>query len=201
MYRFRWKLPPALNHWPRLRRCAHFVDRQITLSPRSFQSIADFVPHLGNYDEVITGSDQVWFTAPVQYYDPLFFLDWPNEGTRRINYAPSVGGTESFKPYESEVKATLARYHRIGVRDAHTASLVGPLVTQPLIETVDPTFLHDFSKYGHCWSRCNWRTGASAARIQLTGPRPSQHGPRRGGLQRLHSVLKLIVLEHFSLRP
>ncbi len=145
MYRFRFRFPPAINNWLRLRRCADFVNKKIPLSRKRYRSAEEFAADADSYDAVITGSDQVWFTGPVQYYDPMFFLDFPAKKTRKISYAASVGGTEDFGEFAPKIREALSSYTSVGVRDAHTASLIEPLSPHPLTETVDPTFLHDFA--------------------------------------------------------
>ncbi|HYG22139.1 MAG TPA: polysaccharide pyruvyl transferase family protein [Verrucomicrobiae bacterium] len=144
MYRLRWKLPPPVNHWIRLRRNTRFVESQLPLSPRRYRSVDEFIPDVGNYDAFIAGSDQVWFTGPVQYFDPMFFLNFPVNGQRKISYAASSGGTTAFGEFESQVKNALADFDHVGVRDSHTANLVAPLSPSVPVQVVDPVFLCDF---------------------------------------------------------
>jgi len=144
-FRFKLKFPPAINHWRRLRACTRFVEQEIPKSPRVVRSLAEFRDEAAGYDAFITGSDQVWFTGPVQYYDPMFFLDFPAPGKRKISYAASAGGNETFGEFETQVRGALDQFNHLGVRDAHTASLVAPLTTKPLTHTVDPVFIHDFA--------------------------------------------------------
>lgn len=146
LYRFKPSFPPALKHWLRLRRCSDFVSHQIPRSARRYDSIDGPLRELDYYDVLITGSDQVWFTGPVQYYDPIFFLDLPACNARKISYAASAGGSISFDPFTERARQALGRFSHIGVRDSHTAALVKPLTPAPPTETVDPTFLIDFAE-------------------------------------------------------
>src|SRR5688572_25620642 len=107
MYRLRWRFPPPINHWLRLKRNTSFVENRLTLSSRRYHSVGEFRPDVGNYDAFITGSDQVWFTGPVQYYDPMYFLDFPAPGKRKISYAASAGGTTDFGEFGPRVRNTL----------------------------------------------------------------------------------------------
>jgi polysaccharide pyruvyl transferase WcaK-like protein len=145
MYRMRWKFPPAINHWLRLRRNDAFVENRLTLSPGRCRSVEEFLPMIKDYDAFITGSDQVWFTGPVQFYDPLYFLDFPAPGKRKISYAASAGGTTDFGEFKPRVRAALTQYDHIGVRDSHTAQLVSLLGPRPPVQVVDPVFLCDFA--------------------------------------------------------
>jgi hypothetical protein len=146
MYRLRWKLPPPVNHWLRLRRNDTFVESRLPLSPARYHSVGEFLPAIKEYDAFITGSDQVWFTGPVQFFDPMYFLDFPAPGKRKISYAASAGGTTDFGEFKPRVRAALSSFDRIGVRDSHTAQLVAPLSPHPPVQVVDPVFLCDFAK-------------------------------------------------------
>jgi len=146
MYKMHWSVPPALKHWLRLRRNNAFVEIQLPLSPKQCRSVAEFLPEIENYDAFITGSDQVWFTGPVQYYDPMYFLDFPAPGKRKISYAASAGGTTDFGEFIPKVRDALAQFDHIGVRDSHTAELVTPLAPQAPTQVVDPVFLCDFNQ-------------------------------------------------------
>jgi len=146
-FRFRWRFPPAVHHWRRLRNGERFVERSIPKSKGIMRSLGEFQERLEDYDAFITGSDQVWFTGPVQFYDRMFFLDFPAPGKRKISYAASAGGNESFGEFTGNVRAALADFDHLGVRDAHTESLIRPLTDKPLIRTVDPVFLHGFDEF------------------------------------------------------
>lgn len=145
-FRFKLTFPPALNRWRFIRNCSRFVEKWIPKGAGVARSFEEIQPHLGKYDAFITGSDQVWFTGPVQFYDRMFFLDFPTPGKRKISYAASAGGNESFGEFEDQVRKAINDFDHLGVRDAHTASLVAPLTEKPLKQTVDPVFLHGFDE-------------------------------------------------------
>jgi Polysaccharide pyruvyl transferase len=145
-FRFKWSFPPAVNHWRRLRNCERFVDNSIPTGSEIVRSLGEFQQHVSEYDAFITGSDQVWFTGPVQYYDRMFFLDFPARGKRKISYAASAGGNESFGEFEDSVREALRDFDCLGLRDAHTESLVRPLTDKAITRTVDPVFLHGFEE-------------------------------------------------------
>lgn len=146
LYRLRWKFPPPINNWLRLRRNTAFVEGRLPLSPGRYHSVEEFLPAIKDYDAFITGSDQVWFTGPVQYFDPMYFLDFPAPGKRKLSYAASAGGTTDFGEFIPRVRAALASYDHIGVRDSHTAQLVAPLAPLAPVQVVDPVFLCDFAQ-------------------------------------------------------
>jgi hypothetical protein len=146
MYRVRWQFPPLVNHWLRVRRSDAFVRNRLHLGAHECRSVAEFLPVVDQYDAFITGSDQVWFTGPVQYYDEMFFLDFPAPGKRKISYAASAGGTTDFKEFAPRVRRALSEYQHVGVRDSSTAELVRPLSPVAPVEVADPVFLSDFAR-------------------------------------------------------
>jgi hypothetical protein len=143
-FRFKLTLPPAVHHWRRLHRGSRFVEQTLRTGSPIVRSVDEFLPHVSKYDAFITGSDQVWFTGPVQYYDPMFFLDFPAPGKRKISYAASAGGNETFGEFEDRVRQAIGGFNHLGIRDAHTASLIAPLTDKLLTQTVDPVFLYGF---------------------------------------------------------
>lgn len=145
-FRFKWKFPPAVNHWRRLRKGRRFVAETITTGPVTTRSVEEFERQVSGYDAFITGSDQVWFTGPVQFYDRMFFLDFPASGQRRISYAASAGGNVDFGEFEPRVRGALENFDHLGVRDAHTESLIRPLTEKPITRTVDPVLLYGFDE-------------------------------------------------------
>lgn len=146
LFRFKWRFPPAVNHWRRLRNCRSFVQKMIPHGAITVRGPEEFQRHIPQYDAFITGSDQVWFTGPVQYFDRLFFLDFPAPGKRKISYAASVGGNDSFGEFEEDVRRAVNSLDHVGLRDAHTESLVRPLTGKPITRNVDPVLLYDFNE-------------------------------------------------------
>lgn len=145
-FRFKWSVPPAVNRWRRLRNCKRFVENTIPKSPEIVRSFEEFQRHVSDYDAFITGSDQVWFTGPVQYCDRMFFLDFPAPGKRKISYAASAGGNENFGEFEGHIRSALGDFDHLGLRDSHTESLIRPLTEKTITRTVDPVFLYGFDE-------------------------------------------------------
>lgn len=135
--------PPRLNALKRYWRCKRFVKKRQPRSDFHCTSVDTFLPHVDRYDILFTGSDQVWFTGPVQYYDPMYFLDFPSGKTRKASYAPSAGGIDSFSEFAPKVKSALQDFSHLSVRDDNTEALVREMGFNPT-RVLDPTFLHDF---------------------------------------------------------
>ncbi|SMF13368.1 Polysaccharide pyruvyl transferase [Alteromonadaceae bacterium Bs31] len=136
--------PPRINNLLRYYRCKKFVKNHQPTSSEHCTEIPEFQKFLAKYDVLFTGSDQVWFTGPVQYYDPMYFLDFEFPNGIKASYAPSAGGLESFAEFEQKVKHALNNFDHISIRDDNTARLASELTDKPLTRVCDPTFLHDF---------------------------------------------------------
>ena len=63
---------------------------------------------------------------------------------KRIAYAPSCSGLNSFAPYEGRVRSLLSRFDALTGRDANTLELVRGLGIPAIERVVDPTLLVDF---------------------------------------------------------
>lgn len=121
----------------RAERFSAFQDRvphsEAACDPSSVASAAD------RYDCLITGSDQVWnFT----WFNPAFFLDFPDSSARKIAYAASAGKA-SFGPEETQyLKKTIPMFHAVSVRESDLADTLNELLeTDDVVQTVDPTLL------------------------------------------------------------
>lgn len=144
-FRPKFSFPPRINQYVRYFRCKRFVKNHQVTSEEHCTSIAEFSRFSANYDVLFTGSDQVWFTGPVQYYDPMYFLDFKFDGIK-ASYAPSAGGLESFGEFEAKVKTALSEFNFISIRDDNTQRLVSALTDKPITRVCDPTFLHHFDE-------------------------------------------------------
>jgi hypothetical protein len=145
-YRFKWSIPPRLNQWVRLRRARKFVYSRQVLSEKSYSSADEFAKDANQYDALICGSDQIWYTGPVHYYEPMYFLDIPGFKGRKISYAASVGGANDFGGFASAVTHAVKAINFVGVRDSHTESVVKNVVSTEMTRVMDPVFLHKYKE-------------------------------------------------------
>ncbi len=119
---------------------------QLPLSPLCRQA-KDLEAVAERYESVICGSDQIWQTKGMRGFDPAYFLNFVrSKNTRRISYAPSCSGLDSFAPNESEVTDLLEKFHSLSARDARTLELVRGLGDFKIQRVVDPTLLVDVSE-------------------------------------------------------
>lgn len=88
----------------------------------------------------ITGSDQVWnYTMPE---GPLsnFFLQFGNEKTKRISYAPSIGHPDFDTEFREKIQNYLSKFAAISVREGSAVKLINDLGYEAT-HVLDPTML------------------------------------------------------------
>lgn len=95
-------------------------------------------------DVYITGSDQVWnFNMPEKSLSN-FFLQFGDDGIKRISYAASVGHTDFPNEFKEKIKKYLSKFSAISVREKLIVSAVASLGYNAE-HVLDPTMLltHD----------------------------------------------------------
>jgi hypothetical protein len=133
----------------RIFRIGEFIRRELPLTETRVRSSSRIAEAAGEFDVLISGSDQIWcWGKPWTYrmYDPTFFLAFGGRSVRRIAYAPSCGGMGSFGPHADEVSLLLSRYETLSARDENTQRLIREATGRVCALVLDPTFLHDFSQ-------------------------------------------------------
>ena len=137
---------------PRLAFYEDYRRNLIPLRAESFAAFQNLVPHsdlafdsntivsaVDHYDCLITGSDQVW---NFDWFNPAFFLDFPDCRAQRLAYAASAGRSEFPEEEAAYLRQTLSHFDTISVREADLAESLNRLLKTNMIETaVDPTLL------------------------------------------------------------
>ncbi len=118
-----------------------FFKREVTLTARydSFEEVEK--AHL-QADVYMTGSDQVWNSIHNRGIEPVFFLKFAPDGSRKVAYSASFGRERLDAWEREETKKLLARYNAISVRELSGKRIVGELGL-PCEVVLDPTFLLD----------------------------------------------------------
>jgi hypothetical protein len=76
-------------------------------------------PHMGAYDMLVCGSDQIWNPSIQRGLDPVYFLDIPGaERAYKATYAPSFGRTTIEPAYLAEIGQLVTGLDAISVREA-----------------------------------------------------------------------------------
>lgn len=91
------------------------------------------------YDGFISGSDMIW-NLDVNGYDYSYFLDFANEGKKKIAYGSSIG--DCWKDTDkSKIKNLLEQYDAISVREEDTSCYIREAFGLPCKWVADPTML------------------------------------------------------------
>lgn len=94
----------------------------------------------GTYSTIICGSDQVW-NVGMSDFDNAFFLEWVNK-SRKVAYAPSLGGGTLVKKYSpKKLKTILDSFDGISVREEAGKNQVEALTGKGTEMVLDPTLL------------------------------------------------------------
>ena len=94
------------------------------------------------YDAVICGSDQVW-NPDITGEDLSYFLNFCDENTRRVAYAPSFGISEFSGDFANKIRGDLEKFHALSVREAPGQALLSDLLGKDVPLVCDPTLLMD----------------------------------------------------------
>ncbi len=94
-----------------------------------------------NLDAYITGSDQVWNPIHIGGFDPAYYLDFAEAGSRKLSYAASVGSDYIHPKYKEEMRNALSNYTGIAVRESSIKDAVQELTEVPVQVVLDPTML------------------------------------------------------------
>lgn len=101
----------------------------------------DGLPKLSSrYDAVICGSDQVW-NPDITGSDLSYFLNFCDENTRRVAYAPSFGIEEFSPDFSDAIGPELEKFHALSVREAPGQALIAQLTGKNAPLVTDPTLL------------------------------------------------------------
>lgn len=93
---------------------------------------------------VICGSDQIW--AP-NVFNPTYFLDFVDDGTKKLSYAASLGLNKIENNLVPEYKRLLSRFNAISVRENIGAKLLSNECNINADVVIDPTLLLDTDKW------------------------------------------------------
>lgn len=96
------------------------------------------------YYYYVSGSDQIWNTAPNDA-SMMYFLPFVKNG-KRISYAPSFGQLGNIKN-KDEISRYLMQYDFLSVRDEFGADLVKKLTGKEVPVLPDPTMLMEKKKW------------------------------------------------------
>lgn len=136
-YVFRKKIPSYKIE--RMRKFETF-NSQIKLSA-AYRSIDELYSNPPSYDIYITGSDQLWNPTQPFCIEPYFLTFVKSPSAKKISYAASIGHDTLSEKEKEDFKHWLLSYNHISVREYEAKQLLESLVSKPISQVSDPTFL------------------------------------------------------------
>jgi len=96
-------------------------------------------------DKIVCGSDQIW--SPT-VYDSRYYLDFVDDKSKKIAYAPSFGvSTIKSKYIENEIKQLLNEFSSLSVREEAGKKIIKNLIQKDVKIVLDPTLLLDCTEW------------------------------------------------------
>lgn len=92
------------------------------------------------YDMFIVGSDQVW-NFKINEFDPVYFLDFVHDRTKKKTYAASFGLNEIPSEYIDEYSRLLSGFDSILIREAKGVEILKKQFSIESSVVLDPTML------------------------------------------------------------
>ncbi len=123
------------------RHFSDFINKYIDVSEQNYtDDLLQQNPPLA--DAYICGSDQIWGG------DFAYYLNFAPPTTKRIAYAASFGGVNSFSiEYEDELRRLLGKFSMLGVREQSGVNTCLRLGAKHAMKVVDPTLLLEARDY------------------------------------------------------
>ncbi len=95
-------------------------------------------PDLAVADVFIAGSDQIWNPG---WINPLFFLDFVKDKTKRISYAASMGNLEIPQDKRDDFARLIKNFDAISIREKDMLDIISEYTDKDISVNIDPTFL------------------------------------------------------------
>lgn len=100
-------------------------------------------------DTFVVGSDQVWNYGISKGFGKAFYLDFAEEGKRKISYASSFGHVKDFAPSDEvpKISALMKRFNAASVREDTGVALARSVYGVPVRQVAEPIFLTAVEHY------------------------------------------------------
>ena len=126
-----------------------FVNDDMKLSRKFYDSYEELLKDVPEYDAYVCGSDQIWnpLIFKENTYDPAFFADFA-KGGRRIAYAPSFGITEIPEDKREDLRRYLKHFDCLSVREKQGEKIIRDVTGRDSVTVLDPTLLLTGDEWG-----------------------------------------------------
>lgn len=133
----------VLMHRRLYTRFRRFEQQQVIRYPsRAFTDKKRLIEVGQRYDVVICGSDQVW-SPYITNTDISYFLNFCDDTTKRVAYAPSFGAVTFPDGFEEQITPELQKFHALSARELPGKEIVERLAGRETTIVTDPTWLVD----------------------------------------------------------
>lgn len=144
-------------------------ESQISFSQRTPVSTTDDLKkHIGNYDRIIVGSDQVW-NPVVTGNDMNFYLEFCDDDQKKASYAPSFGVEQVMQDDREQIARLLSKITYLSAREERGQELIFELTGRDVPVVLDPTFLVDREE----WRSLKKNSGAKGDYVFVYTIKPS----------------------------
>lgn len=126
----------------RKRGFTRFIDGRLQLTGEHYGTLVELQKHPPDADIYICGSDQIWNPYITGELQSAYFLDFGNDKTKRISYAPSFGRDTIDDIDKGRITALLRRFDAISVREDEGVRLLHSVGVNNVCSVVDPVLLH-----------------------------------------------------------
>ncbi len=92
-------------------------------------------------DAYIVGSDQVWNPTHINGFNPAYYLEFAETGSRKISYAASLGSDYIAPKHRKAMEKALKSFTNISVRERSVETAISELAGKPVEVVLDPTLL------------------------------------------------------------
>lgn len=105
-------------------------------------------------DIYMIGSDQVWNIMPNGNIEPMYFLDFVSDDTKKVSYAASFGSQKKIKTEFANITKYLERFDEITVRENDALRILKQIGVKGE-QVLDPTLLLDINDWNTVMEKVN----------------------------------------------
>lgn len=124
----------------RKRRFDTFLEEEVPMTDKSYDSNGELQQTELPFDTYICGSDQIWNTF-CRNYDDAFILSFARGRGERISYAASLGADSIHAQKQEQFRRELSGFKALSVRESDAVDIIRPIAGKPVAHVCDPVFL------------------------------------------------------------
>ena len=126
-----------------------FRNNHLPISSDVFPTIESLNKVSDTYDYYICGSDQIWNPNICKGIDSAYLLEFVENSSKKISYAPSMGVDSLAEQHILKVEKAIRTFHAISVREQKGVDLLQPYCNKKIKCVCDPVFLLERDYYDY----------------------------------------------------